>query len=86
MVDGQLVDLTAEEEAARDAEEAAAAAAAPMNEWKAEMAALDLTRMELSRAIEDIFDALPANQQSAVSQAVRDKIAARKTKRGQRPV
>lgn len=84
-VNGELIPFTPEEEAARDAEEAAVAAAAPMKAWEAEMAALDITPMEASRAIEDIFDALPASQQSAVSQTVRDRIAARKIKRGQRP-
>jgi hypothetical protein len=80
-VNGIEIAFTAEEEAARDAEEAAALAAKPLDDWKAAMAATD----GVPRTLEDIYDALTTEQQAALATITADKIAAKKTLRGQKP-
>ena len=80
-VNGELVQLTAEEETARDVEEAAALAAKPLDDWKAAMSATD----GVPRTLEDIYDVLTTEQQAALATTTADKIAAKKTLRGQKP-
>jgi hypothetical protein len=53
-----------------------------LNDWKASMSATD---EDVSRATEDIYDALDDGAQGRVSQILRDRIAAKKVLRGQHP-
>jgi hypothetical protein len=53
-----------------------------LNDWKASMSATD---EDVSRATEDIYDALDGEAQGRVVQIMRDRIAAKKTLRGQKP-
>jgi hypothetical protein len=53
-----------------------------LNDWKAEMSVTDI---DVSRAIEDIYDALDEDAQGRVVQVMRDRITAKKTLRGERP-
>lgn len=80
-VNGETVQLTAEGETARDAEETEWLAAKPLDDWKAAMTATD----SISRPLEDIYDALTPVQQAAVAKETKDKIASKKTLRGQKP-
>lgn len=81
-IDGEQVQFTPEEEAARDAEEADEAASRPLNDWHREMAVLD--GQVTARMVEDIVDALVPLGASLPSQ-VTDLMAARKAKRSQKP-
>ena len=76
------VPFTAEEETARDAEEQAWADGTPLRVWENSMAATDT---DIPRQLEDIYDALQEDAQARVPQITRDKIAAKKTKRGEKP-
>ena len=53
-----------------------------LNDWKAEMSVTD---RDVPRSTEDIYDALQADAQARVPQITRDKIAAKKTLRGEKP-
>jgi hypothetical protein len=53
-----------------------------LNDWKASMSATD---EDVSRATEDIYDALDGDTQGRVVQIMRDRIADKKTLRGERP-
>ena len=53
-----------------------------LNDWKSAMSATD---MDVSRATEDIYDALDEDTQGRVVQIIRDRIATKKTLRGERP-
>jgi hypothetical protein len=79
-VDGPIP-YTPEEEAARDAEEAQILADKPMNEWLEAMAKTD----NISRALEDIYDVLTTEQQTALAGVTKDKILAKKSLRLQKP-
>jgi hypothetical protein len=82
LVNGELVALTAEEEALRDAQEAAWAAAKPMQDWLAQMQSSDanMTRIE-----EDIIDALDDATKQRLNQEVMSKYNAKKALRGSKP-
>ena len=82
LLDGVEVPFTAEEEAARDAEEAAWAAAKPMQDWLAQMQSSDanMTRIE-----EDIIDALDDATKQRLNQEVMGKYNAKKALRGSKP-
>jgi len=82
LVNGELVALTAEEEALRDAQEAARAAAKPMQDWVAQMQASDAT---MTRIEEDIIDALDDAAKQRLNQEVVNKYAAKKALRGSKP-
>lgn len=82
LADAQTVTMTADEDAARAAEIAADDAARPLQEWKGAMIESD---EDIPRFIEDIYDALQEDAQARVPQITRDKIAAKKTLRGERP-
>jgi len=81
-VDGERIQFTPEEETARDAEEQAWADGVPLRVWENGMAATDA---DIPRQLEDIYDALDEDAQARVPQITRDKIAAKKTLRGERP-
>ena len=53
-----------------------------LNDW---MAAMSDTDRDVPRSTEDIYDALQEDAQARVPQITRDKIAAKKTKRGEKP-
>ena len=53
-----------------------------LNDWKSAMSATD---RDMPRYTEDIYDALDEDTQGRVVQVVRDRIAAKKTLRGQKP-
>jgi len=53
-----------------------------LNDWEAAMAATDV---DVPRATEDIYDALDDDTKGRVVQVVRDRIAAKKVLRGQKP-
>jgi hypothetical protein len=53
-----------------------------LNDWKSVMSATDV---DVSRATEDIYDALDEDTQGRVVQIMRDRISAKKTLRGERP-
>ena len=53
-----------------------------LNDWKASMSATD---EDVPRSTEDIYDALDDDAQGRVVQIMRDRIAAKKTLRGERP-
>jgi hypothetical protein len=53
-----------------------------LNDWKSAMSATD---MGVSRATEDIYDALDDDAQGRVVQIMRDRITAKKVLRGQKP-
>jgi len=53
-----------------------------LNDWKSAMSATD---MDVSRATEDIYDALDEDTQGRVVQIMRNRIVAKKTLRGQKP-
>ena len=53
-----------------------------LNDWKAAMFATDVA---MPRSMEDIYDALDEDAQGRVPQITRDRIAAKKTLRGERP-
>ena len=82
LADAQTVTMTADEDAARAAEIAADDAARPLQEWKGAMIESD---EDIPRFIEDNYDALQEDAQARVPQITRDKIAAKKTLRGERP-
>jgi hypothetical protein len=76
------VPFTAQEETDRDAEEAAAALSKPMDDWSQAMQENDHV---LPRYVEDVYDGMNPSDQANVSQVTKDKVAAKKTLRGQRP-
>ena len=82
LADARVVTMTADEDAARAAEIAADDAARPLQEWEGAMIESD---EGVPRFIEDIYDALQEDAQARVPQITRDKIAAKKTLRGERP-
>ena len=53
-----------------------------LNDWKSAMFATDVA---MPRSMEDIYDALDEDAQGRVPQITRDRIAAKKTLRGERP-
>ena len=53
-----------------------------LNDWKAAMSDTD---RDVTRATEDIYDALQEDAQARVPQITRDRIAAKKTLRGEKP-
>jgi len=53
-----------------------------LNDWKAAMFATDVA---MPRSMEDIYDALDEDAQARVPQITRDRIAAKKTLRDQKP-
>jgi len=76
MVNGEVVPFTAEEEAARDAEEAAVLAAKPVNDALAEIARLEATITERR-----LREALLGNAEAiAFIQGVEDDIAIERAK------
>lgn len=83
MVNGQRVDLTAEEIAERQAEEAAWAADAPARKAEEKRRQLAATDAHMARVIEDIYNVLTAEQKAALPQAAKDKIAERQALRAQ---
>ena len=76
-------DLTAEEIAAREAEEAAALAAKPMNDWKAEIQETDGDIN--ARVIEEIYEALEAPVKAKLSKETKDRFARRAEIRSRKP-
>ena len=56
LINGERINFTSEDEAARDAEEAAALDAAPLRQWQADMQALDAEGV--TRVVEDLMDAM----------------------------
>jgi len=76
------IPFTAEEETAMDQQEADAAANLPMKVWEREMETLENAVPSWG---EDLFDGMSSTQQSKVSQETKDKIAAKKAHRSQRP-
>jgi hypothetical protein len=79
------IPYTAEEEAARDAEEADIAVAKPMQDWDAEMQASDTIMVAgLARTLEEFFDTNPAIL-AKKPQSFKDNHAARKKIRARRP-
>jgi len=80
-VDGVEVQLTPTEEVEADAREAQHLADKPMNDWLRAMAVTD----DIPRALEDIYDAMPATQQGNVDTYTRDKIIAKKELRATKP-
>ena len=53
-----------------------------LNDWKSAMFATDVA---MPRSMEDIYDALDEDAQARVPQITRDRIAAKKTLRGEKP-
>ena len=64
------------------AEEAAYAAAKPLIVWEQKMVETDSS---LPRTVEDLYDALNPVDQANASQVTKDKVAAKKALRGQKP-
>jgi hypothetical protein len=79
---GVDIQLTPEEETARNVEEQAWTDETPLRVWKGGMAATDA---DISRQLEDIYDALDEDAQGRVPQITRDRITAKKTLRGEKP-
>jgi hypothetical protein len=82
MINGVAVPYTPAEEDARDAEEAISNAAKPLKRWAANMRTSD---NHLPRYAEDLYDALNPVDQANASQVTKDKVAAKKALRGQKP-
>jgi len=79
MIDGVKVDFTPEEETAQDAVEAAIEEARPLTEWFSDMKRSDI---DVSRVMEDIYSGVDP---ALVPEITRDKIAAKKALRAERP-
>jgi hypothetical protein len=82
LVNGQLVNLTAEEIAARLAEEATNLIAKPLRDWEHAMAETDVT---MPRVVEVIYDVLTNPQKAALPTEFKDSVAAKKAKRAEKP-
>lgn len=82
LVNGELVDLTPQEIAERQAEEAAYLAKIPLETWKREMQESDV---KVPRVLEDIYDALTDEQKNKIAKETKDLIENKKTKRANRP-
>jgi hypothetical protein len=74
--------LSAEEKQAFLEEWSAELAARPLRDWQAKMRDTDA---EAPRALEDLYDALPSEQQAIVAEPTRQRIALKKTLRADRP-
>ena len=79
-ISGINVQLTAEEETARDAEELAWANAKPMEDWKASMQETD---SGMPRFAEDILDGMP--NKLSVAKITVDRLQEKKDKRSEKP-
>lgn len=82
LVNGQLVDLTPQEIAEREAEEAAFLAAKPTKDWERAMAETDA---KLPRYVEDILDALDKPTRDKVAKKTLDAYNEKKAKRAEKP-
>jgi len=74
--------FTQAEEDEADAFEAASLAAQPLKDWEAALAATDIA---MPRIYEDIIDTMSDTQKAKLPQIVLDRLAAKKTLRGQKP-
>ena len=79
---GVDIQLTPEEETARDAEEQAWTDGTPLRVWENGMAETD---KDMPRYIEDVYDGLDEAAQGRVPQITQDRITAKKTLRGEKP-
>ncbi len=82
LVNGQLVDLTPEEIAARQAEEAAWLAERPVKNWEAAMSETDA---KLPRYVEDIIDAMDKPTRDKIAKKTLDAYNEKKAKRAEKP-